>query len=84
MVNQHRVEALERYCVQWKAILENSIEGITNFLELKSSGFSNESDDEVDCLQKQIDELDGRVKTYQAILITQESLLDRARNGEDI
>lgn len=83
MANQKRIEALQRFCEQWKESLNSAAANRDHLLSLQASGFSIFENDGPNLLPTLISEAEAAVLQLQKILIRMESLRDRAMRGED-
>lgn len=84
MADQKRIEALQRFCEQWKKSLDSAAANRDHLLSLQASGVSIFENDGPNLLPTLISEADAAVLQLQRILTNMESLRDRAMHGEDV
>lgn len=84
MATPNRIEALQRFCEQWKESLNALTARRDHLLSLQNTGVYIFENDGPNLLPTLISEADAAVLQVQNILIKMESLRDRALAGEDV
>lgn len=84
MTDPKRIEALRRFCEQWKESLNELTARRDHLLSLQNTGMYIFENDGPDLLPTLISEADAVVLQVQNILIKMESLRGRALAGEDV
>ena len=84
MADRKRIEALQRFCEEWKISLDSAAANRDHLLSLQASGVSIFENDGPNLLPTLISEADAAVLQLRKILSSMESLRDRAIRGEDV
>lgn len=84
MVSESRMTQLEGYVAGWKELLAKSQEQLARLLRLKALTTSVRDQNDMEVLDKRIQQEDHAVNQYQKALTYAESRLGQAQGGQDV